>query len=44
MKADAILMHRTRNVIALRAQTGENTVVQVLTLNVNHIFNMCIDI
>lgn len=29
MKADAILMHRTKNVIAVRAQQGENTIVQV---------------
>lgn len=29
MKADAILMHRTRNVIALRAANGDNTIVQV---------------
>ena len=29
MKADAILMHRSKNIIAVRAQQGENTVVQV---------------
>jgi hypothetical protein len=29
MKADAILMHRTKNIIAVRAQQGESTVVQV---------------
>jgi hypothetical protein len=33
MKADAILMHKQKNVIALRAQTGENTVIQVRDLN-----------
>lgn len=30
MKADAILMHRTKNVIAVRAQQGEtSTIIQV---------------
>lgn len=29
MKADGILMHKSRNVIALRAMTGDNTVIQV---------------
>lgn len=33
MKADAILMHRTRNVIAVRAANGEQTVVQVFDLD-----------
>lgn len=33
MKADAILMHRTRNVIAVRAASGENTIVQVFDLD-----------
>jgi hypothetical protein len=33
MKADAILMHRTKNVIAVRAQQGEtSTIIQVLKL------------
>jgi hypothetical protein len=27
MKADAILMHRTKNIISVRAQQGENTIV-----------------
>ena len=30
MKADAILMHRSKNIIAVRAQTGDNTIIQVL--------------
>lgn len=33
MKADAILMHRNRNVIAVRAANGENTIVQVFDLD-----------
>ena len=39
MKADAILMHRTKNIIAVRAQQGEQTIVQVsAVLNFNIIF------
>jgi len=38
MKADAILMHRTKNVIAVRAQQGEtSTIVQVTESLVNKI-------
>lgn len=29
MKADAILMHKQNNIIALRAQSGEGNVIQV---------------
>jgi len=37
MKADAILMHRVRNVIALRAAQGETTVVQVESFFLYHL-------
>ena len=29
MKAEGILMHREQNIIAVRASTGENAVIQV---------------
>ena len=29
MKAEGILMHRDQNIIAVRASTGENAVIQV---------------
>ena len=29
MKAEGILMHREQNIIAVRASTGENSVIQV---------------
>jgi len=32
MKADSILMHKERNVIAVRAQQGDATVVQVFDM------------
>jgi hypothetical protein len=35
MKADAILMHRTKNIVAVRAQQGENTIVQVSSQALN---------
>ena len=33
MKADANLMHRTKNIIAVRAPQGENTIIQVFDLD-----------
>jgi len=33
MKADGILMHRQQNIIALRAQQENNTVIQVFDLD-----------
>lgn len=33
MKADAILMHKERNIIAVRALQGEQTVIQVFDMD-----------
>ena len=33
MKADSVLMHRERNVIAVRAAQGESTVIQVFDID-----------
>lgn len=33
MKADSILMHKERNIIAVRAAVGEATVVQVFDMD-----------
>jgi hypothetical protein len=34
MKAEGILMHRTQNIIALRASQGQKTVIQVSYIKV----------
>jgi hypothetical protein len=33
MKAEGILMHRSQNIIALRASQGQKTVIQVFNLD-----------
>ena len=41
MKAEALLMHRTDNVIALRATQGEKTMVQVFNLDTKARIKQC---
>jgi len=41
MKAEALLMHRSKNVIALRATQGEKTMVQVFNLDTKARIKQC---
>ena len=41
MKAEGILMHRTKNIIALRATSGANTIIQVFNLDTKAKVKQC---